>query len=107
MHVYLNINCVFDQVQNQYMKEIVKHSIENLVNNEKKNHKKNNNNLTVFEPKAPLRGTDAIPLSQTATFNIKCLKWDLKDSLICLDLAYIQPQNNLFGISGSSVHFFN
>ena len=60
--------------------------------------------LTVFEPKHPLRGcygTDAIPLSQTATFNIKCFKWDLKDSPICLDLAYFQPQNkiekNLFG----------
>ena len=40
-----------------------------------KNHDKTNN-LTVFEPKAPLRGgsygTKAIPLSQTATFNIKC-----------------------------------
>ena len=47
------------------------------------NNKKNNNNLTVFEPKALLGGfyeTGAIPLSQTATFNIKCLKWDLKDS---------------------------
>ena len=26
----LNIKCVFDQVQNQYMKETVKHSIEKL-----------------------------------------------------------------------------
>ena len=38
-------------------------------------------------------GTDAKPLNQTATFNIKCLKWDLKDSPICLDLAYFQPKN--------------
>ena len=53
--------------------------------------------LTVFEPKHSLEGwydgTDALPLSQTATFNIKCLKWDLKDSPICLDLAYFQPKN--------------
>ena len=26
-------------------------------------------------------------------FNITCLKWDLKDSHICLDLAYFQPKN--------------
>ena len=34
---------------------------------------KNNNNLTVFEPKAPLRGsycTDAIPLSQKQVFKV-------------------------------------
>ena len=47
----------------------------------------------IFEPKAPLRGsywTDAIPMSQTTTFNIK---WDLKDSPICMDLEYFQLQN--------------
>ena len=64
--------------------------------NIRKNHKKIEtkkikiDDLTVFEPKHSLAGcydgTDALPLSQTATFNIKCLKWDLKDSLICLDL---------------------
>ena len=40
----------------------------------------NNYNLTVFEPKHPFRGaygTDAIPLSQTATFKIKFLKREL------------------------------
>ena len=51
---------------------------------------KKNYDLTVFEPKHSLEGcydgTDAIPLSQTATFNIMCLKWDLKDCSICLDL---------------------
>ena len=55
--------------------------------------------LTVFEPKHSLEGcydgADALPLSQTATFNIKCLKWDLKDSPICLDLAYFQPKNKI------------
>ena len=43
-----------------------------LVINKKKKSLKNNN-LTVFEPKAPLGcsyETDTIPLSQTATFNI-------------------------------------
>ena len=39
------------------------------------------------------------------------LKWDLKDSTICLDLTYFQPQNNqknnFLGISGSSLHFFD
>ena len=52
--------------------------------------------MTVFEPKHPFRGcygADAIPLSHLATFNIKCLKWDLKDSTICLDLTYFQPKN--------------
>ena len=70
--------------------------------NIKKNHEKNNNNLTVFEPKHPLRvcyGTDAIPLSQTAIFKV-----GLKDSTLCLDLAYFNPkikQKNIFlGISG-------
>ena len=45
--------------------------------------RKRKDNLAVFEPKH-LRGcydeTNAMSLSQTATFNIKCLKWDLKDS---------------------------
>ena len=57
--------------------------------NRKKSLKKIDD-LTVFEPKHSLEGcyygTDAIPLSQTATF--KCLKWDLRYSPICLDLAY-------------------
>ena len=70
-----------------------------LVNNLKKHVKINEkDNLTVFEPKLSLRvsnGTDAIPVSQTAILNItnKCLKFDLKDSPICLDLAYFQTQN--------------
>ena len=54
------------------------------------------NHLTVFEPKHTLRefyGTDAIPLSHSATFHTKCLKWDLKDNLICLELACFQPKN--------------
>ena len=57
-----------------------------LVNNKKNYPQKND--LTVFEPNAPLRGyygIDTVPLSQTSTFNIKFLKWDLKDSPICLD----------------------
>ena len=53
--------------------------------------------MTVLEPKYFLEGcydgTDAIPLSQTAVFITKCLKWDLKDSQICLDLAYFRPKN--------------
>ena len=87
------------QVQNQYMKVMLSYALNRkqttktfLVNN-KKNHEKNNT-LTVFEPKALLRcsyGTDTIPLNQSATFIIKCL--DLKDSLICLDVAYFQLQN--------------
>ena len=65
----------------------------------KNNNNDKNNNLIVFKPKHPLIGcyeTDAkhVPLSQTAAFNIMCLKWDL-------DLAYFQPQNKreeqLFG----------
>ena len=52
--------------------------------------------LTVFEPKHSHEGwfdrTDAFLLSQTATFNIRCLKWDLKDSFICLNLAYFRPK---------------
>ena len=55
--------------------------------------KKNPDDLTVFEPKHSLEGwydgTDALPLSQMATFNIRCLK----DSFICLDLAYFRPKN--------------
>ena len=53
--------------------------------------------LAVFEPKYPFIGlykTDAIPLSHTAFLNIVRLKSDLKDSPVCLDLAYFQPQNN-------------
>ena len=53
-----------------------------------KNHDKKNN-LTVFEPEGSLRGSYGrdvmIPLSQSATFKIKCLKWDLKDSHICME----------------------
>ena len=37
--------------------------------------------------------TDAIPLSHKAFLNIERLKSDLKDSPVCLDLAYFQPQN--------------
>ena len=58
---------------------------------------KKNDNLTVFEPEAPLRGSYGrdvmIPLSQSATFKIKCSKWDLKNSPIYMELAYFQPQN--------------
>ena len=47
--------------------------------------------LTVFEPKHLLGrcydGTDAIPLSQTATFNITCLKMGFKE------------QSHMFGLS--------
>ena len=53
---------------------------------------KKKDNLTVFEPKHFLKrcydGTDAFTLSQTGTLNIKCLKWDLKESPICLDLNW-------------------
>ena len=79
-----------------------KHSIENKVpknfqvNNKKslKNYFKNIHNLTVFEPKNALRfsgGTYAVPRSKSATFNIKCLKCELKDIPICLD-SYFQPK---------------
>ena len=65
--------------------------------------------LTVFEPKHSLEwcydGTDAIPLSQTATLNIKCLKWDLKDTPIGLDLAYFQPKNT-FSVSLGHLSIF-
>ena len=57
--------------------------------------KNRKNNLTVFEPKHPFRVcyiTNAIPLSQTSAFNIKCFNWDLEDSPICLDLGYFQPK---------------
>ena len=68
-----------------------------LINIKKSLKKKNPDDLTVFEPKHSLEGwydgTDALPLSQMATFNIKCLKWDLKDSFICLDFAYFRPKN--------------
>ena len=76
-----------------------KHSQTFLVNIEKVFFKKTpkQDDFTVFEPKHLLGvcfdRTDAIPLSQTATFNIKCLKWDLKDIPICLDLAYFQHKN--------------
>ena len=99
----------------------VKHSIEKklpktfLENNEEIIiNKKAEDNLTLFEPKHPISvcyETDAIPLSQRTTFDIKCLKWDLKDSPVCLNLAYFHPKikqkNNLFGISGSSLYFFS
>ena len=48
------------------------------------------NSLTVFEPKHPfgdLYKTSAIPSSH------KGLKSYLKDSPVCLDLAYFQPKN--------------
>ena len=53
-------------------------------------------NLIVFEPKQPsivLYNTDAIPLSHMALLNIEGLKSYLKDSPVCLDLAYFQPKN--------------
>ena len=69
---------------------------QNFSSNTLKNKKYKKNDLTVFEPKHLIGGcydrTDAIPLSHSATFNVKCLKWDLKDSPICLDLAYFQPK---------------
>ena len=52
--------------------------------------------LTVFEPKHPLSHdyrTDDIPLRQTASWNIERLKCYLKDSPVCLDLAYFHPKN--------------
>ena len=45
--------------------------------------------MTVFEPKAPLSRRDTTEPKQQTSLNIKCLKWDLKDSRICLD--YFQP----------------
>ena len=62
-------------------------------------------------------GTDVIPLSHSATFNIKCLKWYLKDSPIRLDLACFQPKknnnnvtpkqkNDFLGMYGSALFFF-
>ena len=51
----------------------------NILKNQQQKIQKDD--LTVFEPKylpgGCYDGTDAIPLSQTATFIIKCLKWDL------------------------------
>ena len=56
-------------------------------------------------------GTDALHLGHTATFFIKCLKWDLKVSPICLDYHIFNPKikqkNNFLGVSGSSFHFLN
>ena len=52
--------------------------------------------MTVFEPKysfISLYKTDAIPLSHKVFLSIDRLKSDLKDSPVCLDLAYFQPQN--------------
>ena len=65
----------------------------------KKNSSDVKHDLTVFEPKYPFIGlykTDAIhvPLSHTAFLNIVRVKRDLKDSPVCLDLAYFQPPNN-------------
>ena len=37
--------------------------------------------------------TDAIPLGQTVSSHIMCLKCSLKDRTICLHLAYFQPKN--------------
>ena len=56
-----------------------KQTTQNFSSKPKKKNQKNNNDLTVFEPKTRLRcsyRTDAIQMSQTATINIKCLKWD-------------------------------
>ena len=98
MNVHLNINCVLflnkHKVHNQYMKDMLSKAFHrkqttqyfssNTLKNKKKKIKKDD--LIVFDTKhllgASYDGTDAIPLSQTATFNIKCLKWDLKDSLV-------------------------
>ena len=52
----------------------------------------------VFEPKHSVTSgclyrTDAIPLSQMESLYIERLMCYLKDNLVCLDLAYFQPQN--------------
>ena len=70
--------------------------------------------MTVFEPKHSLEGcydgTYAIPLSQTATFNIKCLKWDLKDSPYVWTKYIFKPKikqkNNLLGVSLGHLSIF-
>ena len=52
--------------------------------------------MIVFEPKYPFRGlykTDAIPLGHTACLNIEGLKSYLKESPVCLNLEYYQPQH--------------
>ena len=80
-----------DKVQNQYMiRCLVKHSIENKLPNTFKLNKKKTiiKNENKKYSRRGCYGTDTIPLSQTALFDIKCLKWNLKDISICLDLAY-------------------
>ena len=66
----------------------------------------------VFEPKCPFSGvfkTNAIPLSHTACLNIGGSKSYSKNSPVCLDLAYFQPnnkqKNNFLVIFVSSLHF--
>ena len=62
----------------------------------KKNLKIWKNNLTVFKPKYPFSGlykTDAILLSHTSCLNTDSLKSYLKDSPVCLGLAYFQPKH--------------
>ena len=66
----------------------------------------------VFEQKYPFSGvfkTNAIPLSHTACLNIEGSKSYLKNSSVCLDLAYFQPKNkqknNFLVNSVSSLHF--
>ena len=91
MNIHLIINCVLfsneHKVQNQYMKEMLSKAFDRKQTTKKfqqtvKFHEKlKKDNLTVFEPK------------HLNNLNINCLKWDLKDSPICLDLAYFQPKN--------------
>ena len=47
--------------------------------------------MDIFEPKHPLRGCHGTDL--WTKWQVSCLKWDLKDSPICLDLTYFQPKN--------------
>ena len=52
--------------------------------------------MTIFEPKyhfSALYKTDSISLSHIAILEIHGLKSYLKDSPVCLDLAYFQPKN--------------
>ena len=79
------------------MKHLIEYKLPKtfLVNIKKniKKHFKKMDNLTVSSQSICHDGTDTIPLSQTTTLFITCLKCDLKDSPICLDLAYFQPKN--------------
>ena len=74
------------------MKEMLsKTNYRKLLVNFKKSLKNINDKMDIFEPKHPLRGCHGTDL--WTKWQVSCLKWDLKDSPLCLDLTYFQPKN--------------